>query len=134
LPVEGLRLTDIVANAKEGLRAFNTSGLELHNVRINAESGPAFLIRDAVNLDIDGAQTRAPRSDAPVVRLDKVKNATLRNSIAWPGTGVFLSLAPDAKVISIANDFSGAGTPSKTEALDYWKSINTPDKPRAPAR
>jgi polygalacturonase len=134
MPVEGLRLTEIVANAKEGLRAFNTSGLELHNVRINAESGVAFLIRDAVNLDLDGVQTRAPKADAPVVRLDKVKNASLRNSIAWPGTGVFLSLAPDAKVISIANDFSGAGTPSKTESSDYWKSIDTPDKPKAPAR
>jgi hypothetical protein len=62
MPVEGLRLTDIVANAKEGLRAFNTNGLELHNVRINAESGPAFLIRDAVNLDLDGVQTRDPKA------------------------------------------------------------------------
>jgi polygalacturonase len=134
MPVEGLRLTDIVANAKEGLRAFNTNGLELHNVRINAESGPAFLIRDAVNLDLDGVQTRAPKTDAPVVRLDRVKNASVRNSIVWPGTGIFLSLAPDAKLISLANDFSGAATPSKTEDLDYWKAINTPDKPPAPAQ
>jgi polygalacturonase len=128
MPVEGLRLTDIVANAKEGLRAFNTNGLELHNVRINAESGVAFLIRDAANLDMDGVQTRAPKADAPVVRLDRVKAASLRNSIAWPGTGVFLSLAPEAKVTSTANDLSAAATPSKTESADYWKSIKTPDK------
>jgi len=134
MPVEGLRLTDIVANAQEGLRAFNTNGLELHNVRINAGSGVAFLIRDAANLDMDGVQTRAPKGDAPVVRLDRVKAASLRNSIAWPGTGVFLSLGPDAKVTSTANDLTAAATPSKTEDSDYWKSINTPDKPRPPAR
>ena len=128
MPVEGLRLTDIVANAKEGLRAFNTNGLELHNVRINAESGVAFLIRDAANLDMDGVQTRAPKADAPVVRLDRVKAASLRNSIAWPGTGVFLSLAPEDKVTSTGNDLSAAATATKTEDSDYWKSIRTPDK------
>jgi polygalacturonase len=134
MPVEGLRLSDITANAKEGLRAFNTSGLELHNVRINAESGVAFLIRDAVNLDLNGVQTRMPKADAPVVRLDRAKNASVRNSIAWPGTGVFLSLAPDLKVTSTGNELSQAATPTKTEDSDFWKAINTPDKPRPAAR
>ncbi len=60
MPVEGLRLSDIVANAHDGLRAFNTNGLELRNVRITAETGVPFLIRDAVNLDLDGVQTRTP--------------------------------------------------------------------------
>jgi polygalacturonase len=134
MPVEGLRLSDIVGNAKEGLRAFNTNGLELRNVRINAENGIPFLIRDAANLDLDGIQTRGPKADVPVVRLDSVKGATLRNSIAWPGTGVFLSMAPGTKVTSIANDFSAAGKPTQAEAADYWKAIATPDRPRPPAR
>ena len=37
-------------------------------------------------------QTRNPKADVAVVRLDRVKHATLRNSVAWPGTGVFLSV------------------------------------------
>jgi polygalacturonase len=130
MPVEGLRLTDIIARAKEGLRAFNTNGLELHNVRIDAENGIPFLIRDAANLDLDGVQARAPKPDVPVVRLDRVKNATIRNSLAWPGTGVFLSLAPGLKVTLLGNEI---GTPQEKEA-DYWKGINTPDRPRAAAR
>src|SRR5262249_16155617 len=69
MPVEGLRLTDVIANAKEGLRAFNTKGLELHNVRINPDDGVPFLIRDATALDLDGVQTRAPKAAVPVVRL-----------------------------------------------------------------
>ena len=131
MPVEGLRLTDIVATAQEGLRAFNTKGLELHNVRINPQGGIPFLIRDSSELDLDGVQTRNPKPDVPVVRLDRVKHATLRNSVAWEGTGVFLSVAPNsqAAVKLTANDLSSAATPEKTEEADYWKSINTPDKP-----
>ena len=131
MPVEGLRLNDVIANAAEGLRAFNTKGLELHNVRINPDKGIPFLVRDSSDLDLDGVQTRAPRSGVPVVRLDRVKDATLRNSIAWPGTDVFLSV-PDAMkdtVRQVGNDFANAGTPRKTDATDYWKDIITPDKP-----
>ena len=131
MPVEGLRLTDVVASAQEGLRAFNTKGLELHNVRINPQAGVPFLIRDSDEVDLDGVQTRNPKADAPVIRLDRVKHATLRNSVAWEGTGVFLSVAPEsqAKVKLTANDLSAAAMPQKAEEGDYWKGINTPDKP-----
>lgn len=131
MPVEGLRLTDIVANAEQGLRAFNTKGLELHNVRINAQSGIPFLIRDSADLDLDGVQTRAPKSGVPVVRLDRVKNATLRNSVAWPGTDIFLSVTDDLKeaIRQTGNDLTNAATPRQTGATDYWKDILTPDKP-----
>ncbi len=132
MPVQNLRLTDITATGREGLRAFNTKGLELHNVRIDAENGIPFLIRDSSELDLDGVQTRAPKADTPVVRLDRSKNVTLRNSIAWPGTGVFLSVAPDMKsgVTSSGNAMSNAAAAVKEETLDPWKSINTPDRPR----
>jgi polygalacturonase len=132
MPVEGLRLTDIIASAKEGLRAFNTKGLELHNVRIDAETGIPFLIRDSTGLDLDGVQTRSPKAGAPVVRLDRTKGATVRNSIAWNNTGVFLSLAPGMKsdVVMVGNNLNAAATASKEEEVDPWKSINTPDRRR----
>ena len=135
MPIEGLRLSDVTANAREGLRAFNTKGLELQNVRINAENGVPFLIRDATELDLDGVQTRAPKPGVPVVRLDRSKGVTLRNSIAWPGTGVFLSLAPEMKsaVRLTANDFAAAATATSEEGADYWKNIATPDRARRPA-
>jgi hypothetical protein len=126
MPVEGLRLTDIIASAKEGLRAFNTKGLELHNVRIDAEGGIPFLIRDSVSLDLDGVQTRTPKPDMPVIRLDRSKVVTIRNIVPWPGAGAVLSLAPGMKGdITIA-----PGVSVKEEESDAWKSINTPDRPR----
>jgi polygalacturonase len=124
MPVEGLRIRDVIATAKEGLRAFNTKGLELHNIRIDAEDGIPFLIRDSTELDIDGIQTRAPKAGLPVLRLDRSKNVFVRNNIPWPGYGVFLSLEPGLKV-----EFSGPGQ-TKEAAADFWKDIATPDRPR----
>jgi polygalacturonase len=124
MPVEGLRLTDIIATAKEGLRAFNTKGLELHNVRIDAENGIPFLIRDSVSLDLDGLQTRTPKADVPVVRLDRSKGVTVRNVVPWPGVGTYLSVAPGMKGEVVT---SGS---VKEEEADPWKSINTPDRRR----
>ena len=130
MPVEGLRLTDVIASAKEGLRAFNTKGLELHNVRITAESGTPFLIRDSVELDLDGVQTRSPKAEVPVVRLDHSKGVTLRNSIAWPGTGTFLSLAPGMKTaVTLLNNALGS-TAVREEESEAWKGTNSPDRPR----
>jgi polygalacturonase len=128
MPVEGLRLSDIVANAHDGLRAFNTNGLELRNVRITAETGVPFLIRDAVNLDLDGVQTRTPKAGTPVVRIDKSQAVTLRNSIAWPGTEVFLSVMPGVKVTLLGNELGAAKSGTREEAGDFWKGINTPDR------
>ena len=47
MPISGLRLTNIIALGKSGLKAHDTVGMELHNVQVNTDSGPAFLIRDS---------------------------------------------------------------------------------------
>lgn len=99
-------------------------------MRINAETGIPFLIRDSTGLDLDGVQTRMPKEGVPVVRLDRVKGVSLRNSVAWEGTGVFLSLAPGMKVFSTANDFTAAAKASEEQESDHWKNINTPDRRR----
>ncbi|HUA63101.1 MAG TPA: glycoside hydrolase family 28 protein [Verrucomicrobiae bacterium] len=130
MPVQGLNLTDVVANTKEGLRAFNTVGMELHNVRIDAENGAPFLIRDSKQVDLDGVQTRGPKAGIPVVRLDRVEGVTLRNSIAWPGTDIFLSIAPGQKsrVTLLGDEFANAKRATLEEEADLWKAINSPDR------
>ncbi|HJZ94991.1 MAG TPA: glycoside hydrolase family 28 protein [Candidatus Solibacter sp.] len=111
-PVEGLRLTDVIASAKEGLRAFNTKGLELRDVRVDADGGVPFLIRDSSAVDLDGVRSRA---DAPVVRLDRVKRVSMRNVVGGVSVGV-----------GMKGEVSGAMV--KEEAGDWWKGINSPDK------
>ena len=63
-------------------------------MRVNAESGPAFWIRDSRELELDGVSTRKTSESAPVLRLDRCPGAVVRNCTAFPGTGTFLSVAP----------------------------------------
>ena len=68
MPIAGLRITDLVGAGKRGVQAFNTKGLELHGVKIDAAEGPAFLIRDSSDLDLD----RVAANSMPAIRLDRV--------------------------------------------------------------
>jgi polygalacturonase len=90
MPVSDLRISDIVASAQTGVKAHHTDALELHRVQVNAESGPAFLIRDSKELELDGVSTRKPLAEAPVIRLERCPGAIVRNSRAFAGTGTFL--------------------------------------------
>jgi hypothetical protein len=61
-------------------------------VQVNADSGPAFLLQDSKELELDGVATRQPLADAPVIRLERCPGAIVRNSRAFAGTGTFLSV------------------------------------------
>src|SRR5260370_38021536 len=89
--VSNLRISDFVGSAKTGVKAFHTDGLELHHVQINAESGPAFLIRDSKDLELDGVSTRKPLAGVPVVRLDHCPGAIVRNDRAFCRNGTLVS-------------------------------------------
>ena len=94
MPVSGVRISDVIASGRAGMKAFNTAALELHHVQVNPESGPAFLIRDSRELELDGVSTRKPPAQAPVVRLDRCPGAIVRASRAFAGTDTFLSVGP----------------------------------------
>ena len=61
---------------------------------MNADGGPAFLVQDSKELELDGVSTRKPLTDAPVIRLERCPGAIMRDSQAFAGTGTFLSVAP----------------------------------------
>jgi hypothetical protein len=92
MPVSGLRISDVIVSAKSGMRGSFTDALELHNVQVNVDNGPAFLIQDSKDLELDGVATRKPLADAPVVRLERCPGAIVRNSRAFADTGTFLSV------------------------------------------
>jgi polygalacturonase len=94
MPIQGLRISDVIASARTGLKAFNTEALGLHNVRVDAEAGPAFLVQDSTELELDGVSTRQPLAGTPVVRLDRCPVAIVRDSRAVAGTDTFLSVGP----------------------------------------
>jgi polygalacturonase len=92
MPIKELRISDVIASAKTGMKASNTEALELHDVQINANGGPAFLVQDSKELELDGVSTRHPLTGTPVVRLDRCPGAIVRNSRTFPGTDKFLSV------------------------------------------
>jgi polygalacturonase len=128
MPISGLRLSGIVASGKAGMKAFHTEAMELHNVQIDADGGPAFLVRDSRELQLDNIATRTPLTDAPVVRLDRSPGAIVRASRAFQGTGTFLSTGPGElkSIILEGNVLVGARKPASETKADYWKAAEPP--------
>jgi polygalacturonase len=121
MPISGLRISDVIASAKSGMRGSFTDALELRNVQVNADNGPAFLIQDSKELELDGVVTRKPLTDAPVVRLERCPGAIVRNSRAFADTGTFLSVpAGELKnVVLEGNVLDGAKKPLEEAELIF---------------
>jgi len=119
MPISGLRISDVIVSAKSGLRGSFTDDLELHNVQVNADNGPAFLIQDSKELELDGVATRKPLADWPVLRLERCPGAIVRNSRAFDGTGTFLSVpAGELKGLVLeGNALDGAKKPVEEAVL-----------------
>ncbi|MGA2267397.1 MAG: glycoside hydrolase family 28 protein [Bryobacteraceae bacterium] len=123
MPVTGLQISNIIASGKVGMRAYNTQAMELHNVQVNPEVGPAFLIRDSKELELDQVSTRTPVSGSPVVRLDHCPDAIVRGSRAFAGTGTFLAVAPGELkgIVLEGNTLGNARKATEETAEDLWK-------------
>jgi polygalacturonase len=94
MPIQSLRLTDIVASGSTGLLATYTSALQMHQVEVNADKGPSFKIDNASDLLLDDVTSGKPTAGEPVLRLTASPGAILRNSRAFSATGTFLSVGP----------------------------------------
>jgi polygalacturonase len=123
MPVEGLHVSNIIASGKVGMRAYNTKAMELHNVQVNPEVGPAFLIRDSKDLELDHVSSRTPPAGSPVVRLDRCPDTIVRASRAFEGTGTFLQTGSGElkKVALEGNVLGAAGKPTEESSDDLWK-------------
>jgi hypothetical protein len=129
MPVCGLRISDVIASADTGMSAAFTDGLELHNVQINVQRGPAFLVRDSKNLELDDVATSQPLAGMPVVRLEKCPGAIVRDSRAFPGTGTFLSVPPGGlKTLVLENNaWKNARRATAEVAGEYQNQTNEPE-------
>jgi hypothetical protein len=117
MPISGLRISDVIVSAKSGLRGSHTEAMELHHVQVNADDGPAFLVQDSRELELDGVATRQPLAGAPVIRLERCPGAIVRNSRAFAGTGTFLSVAPgELKNVTLEGNVLGAAKQPAEEA------------------
>ena len=123
MPVTGLQINSVMASGKVGMRAHDTLAMELHNVQVNPEFGPEFLIRDSKELELDQVSTRTPVAGSPVIRLDRCLGATVRASRAFVGTGTFLAVAPGElkSIVLEGNALGNAKKATEETADDIWK-------------
>jgi polygalacturonase len=136
MPIAGLRITDVIASGKTGMKAYNTTGLELHNVQINAENGPAFLVRDSKDAELDHVTSRKPLANAPVIRIDRSPGLIVRDSHAFSGTGTFLSTGPgELKSLILEGNVLGLAKRSTQEVkADFWKEAEPPTEGESASR
>jgi hypothetical protein len=128
MPIEGLRITDLVGFGKTGMKASNTIDMELHNVQINAEKGPAFLIRSSNDLELDNVSTRKPLMDSPVIRIESSPGAIVRNSRTFPGTNIFLSTELNhlQDIVMVGNVTTNAKKITDETGGEFWKDKEPP--------
>jgi polygalacturonase len=121
MPISELRISDVVASAELGVTVSWTSGLELHDVQVDAMTGPALRLRDSRQLELDDTSAHHPLKGAPVIRLERCPNAILLGCRAFPGTGTFLSVMPgELKHITLdRNLLNGAQKPVVEETGNF---------------
>lgn len=108
MPIEGLRITDLIASGKAGMTASNTLSMELHNVQINAEKGPAFFVTKSQDTELDNVSAQKPVANTPVICIESSKRTIVRNCKAFQGTDIFLSSGADQlKDITLSGNVTG---------------------------
>lgn len=115
MPIQGLHISNVMGTGKIGMRAEYADDLELHNVQLNPASGPAFSAIHVTNLELDDVSSIKRAPGMPVIRLDDAAGAVIRNSRAFPGTGVFLSVEPGLlkRIFLQGNVLNNAATPTQ---------------------
>jgi len=113
MPILNLRVSDLVASAREGFLCDRVDGLELHNVRIVVTEGNALRLANCRRMDLEGLQCPQPPRGQAAVRLENAEDAFIHGCRAWAGTGEFLELLGErTKGVSLAgNHLSAAGKP-----------------------
>jgi hypothetical protein len=117
MPIEGLRLSDIVATGAGGLRASDTKGLELTDIRMDASQGPAFLVRDSSGLRLDQLSTGTAAPGLPALRLDRCPGARIDGwQAAGDGAGS-ISVGPGERAALAP---ASAQLPIEEKTGDFW--------------
>jgi len=118
MPIQNLRISDVMGTGKKGMTAAYTEDLELHNVQLNPASGLAFSVEHAHDLQLDDVAASRPAPQSPVIWLHDTPGAVVRNCRAYKGTGVFLlaGLGELKQIVLEANSLQRASTATREAA------------------
>jgi polygalacturonase len=111
-PIDGLRISDVVGTGTLGAHLVHASDMELHNVQLNVGQGPAFLMEDCPEAELDHIASRKLPKDEPVVRMERSVGSIVRDSrtFAGVGSGVLVSVPEgESHYVRMTGDVAGTG-------------------------
>jgi polygalacturonase len=121
--IEQIRITDLRGTGKAGLRIDAADDVELHDVRLDAQQGPALAVSNSRRLLVDNlATTTPPAGDAPVMSLIDSTDVTVQGGRLVPGTKVYLKV-DGAKTWGVTADIAGAQPVEGSLAVAETKSV-----------
>jgi len=111
--IENLTFDNIQIQAKTGFVCRDARGVAFRHMTINTDRGPALQCENTEDLEIEAFTTATPHADTPVIALDDVQNAYIRNCMATRNTDTFLHVAGDesSHVLIQGNNLGWAKTP-----------------------
>lgn len=92
MPISNISFNDVNVDAKTGFALNTAREIEFHNVTINTQQGPSFILKNAENLVLDNVKSNAPLKDVPVVTAENVKNIYIYNCFSFVKPDLFLKV------------------------------------------
>lgn len=121
--VEQVRISDLKGTGKIGFVADTADDLELHDIRIDATQGPAFIFTNSRGLHLDNlASTRPPEGDAPVVSLINTADVVLTGGRVLPGTKLYLRVDGE-KTGRVSASVTGGDPTMDSTAVAVMKAV-----------
>src|SRR5690606_11721325 len=113
MPIENITFNDINIDSKTGFDIRQAERIELHDIQVNTEMGPAVKAENVKVLEIDGVKSYKPHSGVPIVQLHNVEDAFVYDSFPAAGTDIFLKLSGGQTkgIILDGNNFKNVKTP-----------------------
>ena len=106
MPIEDITFHDIQFDAQTGITIREAKNIELHNVRVTTQQGPAIIAEQVKDLTVEGVKTLKPLAGVPLLSFTNVQNLLLYNCAPVAGTDIFLLLkGKDSRGIQVKNNF-----------------------------
>jgi polygalacturonase len=113
MPVNNVTFNNINMSAKEGFILQMAKNIELVNVEVSAQNGPAFSISEVDFLTLNNVKSCQPSAEFPVIDVLSSNNIFIYNCFPVAGTNVFLMAVGSlsSNIVLSNNNFTLTKTP-----------------------
>lgn len=92
MPVQNISFSNINIQAEEGFTIHTAKNVELHNVKVDVDSGPSFDIENTTDIVLDNIKTDSPLEQEAVLKMKNVSNVFMYNNFPMVPTAIFMEV------------------------------------------